>query len=174
MNAPYNIPEKINAFNVYKDGNKMIGVSDEITLPDLETLTETISGAGVLGEFDSPSIGLFGDMEMEIPFRQLYQGIGDLMNPMNGVDITLRGSSQVMNSSGNISFEGIRIIVRGRFKTMTGGKFKQGSGTGSSVKLGLTYYKVEIGGKNIVELDKLNCVFKIGETDIMQKVRSLI
>ena len=143
-------------------------------MPDFEALTETISGAGILGEIDSPSVGLFGDMEIEIPFRQISSSISELLNPLSGVDITLRGSSQVMDGSGNISFEGIRVVIRGRSKSMTGGKFKQGEGTGSSVKIGITYIKIEIGGKNIIELDKLNCVFKVGDVDIMERVRSLI
>ena len=39
----YNIPSKINSFNVYKDGTKLVGISDEVTLPDFEALTETRS-----------------------------------------------------------------------------------------------------------------------------------
>ncbi len=172
--ATYKIPEKINAFNVYKQGNKLVGLSDEIKLPDFESLTETISGAGILGEIDSPTVGLFSGMEMEIPFRQLTKSIADLMNPLKGVDLTLRGSSQVTDSAGNVSFEGIRVVVRGRNKSLTGGKFKQGAGTGSSVKLELTYCKIEIAGKDIIELDKLNCVYKVNGVDILSKVRSLI
>lgn len=172
--ATYKIPEKINAFNVYKQGYKLVGLSDEIKLPDFESLTETISGAGILGEIDSPTVGLFSSMEMEIPFRQLTTSIADLMNPLKGVDLTLRGSSQVTDSTGNVSFEGIRVVVRGRNKSLTGGKFKQGAGTASSVKLELTYCKIEIAGKNIIELDKLNCVYKVNGVDILSKVRSLI
>lgn len=170
----YKIPEKINAYNVYKQGNKLVGLSDEIILPDFESLTETISGAGILGEIDSPTVGMFSGMEMEITFRHLSESISDLINPLNGVDLTLRGSSQVMDSVGNVSFEGIRIVVRGRNKSLTGGKFKQGSGTGSSVKLELTYCKIEINGKSIIELDKLNCVYKVNGVDMLSKVRSLI
>lgn len=172
--APYTIPEKINAYNVYKGGKKLIGISDEVTLPDFESMTETISGAGVLGEIDSPAIGLFGSQEMEIPFRQMNSSMSEIIDPLSGVDLTLRGSSQVSDSYGNVSFEGIRIVVRGRSKSITGGKFKQGEGTGSSIKLELTYIKIEIGGKNIIELDKFNSVFKVGDVDIMEQIRSLI
>ena len=48
-----NIPEIINDFNVYKGGSKLIGVSDEVTLPDFEAMTETISGAGIAGEYET-------------------------------------------------------------------------------------------------------------------------
>ena len=55
----YNIPSKINSFNVYKDGTRLIGISEEVTLPDFGSLTETLSGPGILGEVDDPTLGHF-------------------------------------------------------------------------------------------------------------------
>ena len=54
------IPEKINDFNTYLDGNKMIGVAASVTLPEVKMKTSTVSGAGINGEIDSPTIGQFG------------------------------------------------------------------------------------------------------------------
>lgn len=53
MSVP-NIPSKINSYNVYNDAERLIGVGDEVTLPDFEAMAETISGAGILGELDEP------------------------------------------------------------------------------------------------------------------------
>ena len=55
---------KINAYNDYLDGKKNIGISDEVTLPDLEALTETLSGAGILGEIDEPLLGHYKASEI--------------------------------------------------------------------------------------------------------------
>ena len=33
-----NIPTKINNYNVYNEGEKLLGVGDELTLPDFEQL----------------------------------------------------------------------------------------------------------------------------------------
>ena len=44
-----NIPTKINNYNVYNEGEKLLGVGDELTLPDFEATSETVSGAGILG-----------------------------------------------------------------------------------------------------------------------------
>ena len=73
MSVP-NIPSKINSYNVYNDAERLIGVGNEVTLPDFEALAETISGAGILGELDDPTVGHFSNMEMEIPFRLVDQG----------------------------------------------------------------------------------------------------
>ena len=36
------IPEKINDFNTYLDGNKMIGVAASVTLPEVKMKTSTV------------------------------------------------------------------------------------------------------------------------------------
>ena len=89
------IPSKINMFNVYKDGNTLAGLSGEVTLPDFEAISETISGPGILGEIDDPTIGHFGSQEIEIPFRNITDDTFILMNPGDEVNITLRGAIQV-------------------------------------------------------------------------------
>ena len=67
------IPSKINNYNVYNVAERLIGVGDEVPLPDFEALADTISGAGILGELDDPTVGHFSNMEMEIPFRVIDQ-----------------------------------------------------------------------------------------------------
>ena len=69
------IPDKIENFNVYlgtaADSNRLIGITDEITLPKLENMSETINLAGMAGEYDSPTVGQYKSMEIEIPFSNI-------------------------------------------------------------------------------------------------------
>ena len=124
----YNIPSKINSFNVYKDGTKLVGISDEVTLPDFESLTETLSGPGILGEIDDPTLGHFQSMEMEIPFRQMDKDLFILSDDISSVTVTLRGSIQyTVNDTGATAFKPMRVVVRGKNKGITGGKAKQGT-----------------------------------------------
>ena len=81
-----NIPTKINNYNVYNDGEKLLGVGDELTLPDFEATSETISGAGILGEIDDPTIGHFGNMQLEIPFRTLDKEATNMMDQTKADD----------------------------------------------------------------------------------------
>ena len=53
------IPTKINRYNVYNKGNRLLGVGEEMTLPDFEPSSETVTGAGILGEIDDPTVGYF-------------------------------------------------------------------------------------------------------------------
>ena len=62
------IPEKTIAFNVYRDGTVLMGVAT-VELPQLQAMTETISGAGIAGEIDSPTLGHFQSMTAKLSFR---------------------------------------------------------------------------------------------------------
>lgn len=56
MNA-LGIPGVINNFNLYNDGTVLVGLTGEISLPDFEGMTETLSGPGILGEIEEVIIG---------------------------------------------------------------------------------------------------------------------
>lgn len=165
------IPSKINMYNVYRDNNRLIGMGDELTLPDLESLTETISGPGILGEIEDPTIGHFGSTQVEVPFRVLNGDEVDMMDPTKSVDLTIRGSAQINTPEGGVDFAKVRAVFRGKGKSLTGGSFKQGSGMSTSVKVEATYYYLEVDGEPMIELDKLNSVFKVKGTDVLAKAR---
>ena len=166
---------KINAYNVYNAGKKFVGVSDEVTLPDFKALTETLSGAGILGEIDEPLLGHFGASEMEIPFRTMDEEMFNIVNQANAIDLTLRISTQAIDQATmKTDFMPSRVVVKGKNKGLTGGKVKQGSGTGSSIKVEILYILIEVNGKKKFELDKLNFVFKVNGTDLLKKVRSQV
>ena len=169
------IATKINAYNVYLDGKKLIGVSDEVTRPDFEALTETLSGAGILGEIDEPLLGHFGASEIEIPFRTLNNDMFKLANMQSAISLTLRMSTQTIDEAKmSTDFLPSRIVIKGKNKALTGGKVKQGSGTGSSLKVEILYILIEVNKKSKFELDKLNFVYKVNGTDLLKKVRSQV
>lgn len=166
---------KINAYNVYNAGKRLIGVSDEVTLPDFEALSETISGPGFLGEIDEPLLGHFGASEVEIPFRTLSDEMFGLLAAGNAVDLTLRMSTQAIDEATLATdFLPSRVAIRGKSKGFTGGKVKQGEGTGSSVKVEVFYVLIEYNSKKSFELDKLNFVYKVNGVDLLAKVRKQV
>ena len=160
------IPSKINNYNVYNVAERLIGVGDEVTLPDFEAMADTISGAGILGAVDDPTVGHFSNMEMEIPFR--------LMDMTKAVQLTLRAAQQTLTVEGNTEFRSMRVVVRGKSATLSMGSVKSGSSMGSGVTLNLTYILIEVNGESLIELDKLNPTFKVRGVDILQKVREMI
>ena len=69
--AGYNLPTVTNTYNVYRKGNALIGLSDEISIPDFTAVTEEMSGSGLLGKIQEAVMGHFDSQNMEIPFLNL-------------------------------------------------------------------------------------------------------
>lgn len=169
------IPEVINNYNVYNKENILVGVSGEVELPDIESITDTIEGAGILGEIEDAVTGQFSSMKLKIPFSVIYTSIFDVMDTTTGANITLRGSMQEMDrETGETDYTQVRIVVRGKANTTKLGKFAKGKKTESEVELEIFYLKIEIDGANCFELDKLNSVFVLNGKDMLAKIRQQI
>ena len=65
----------------------------------------------------------------------------------------------------------IRIVVRGRMKKLTSGTVKQGGAMDAAVAVEVVYIMIELDGKQRVELDKLNNVYKVNGVDLLAKIR---
>lgn len=170
----FSMPELVGAFRVYHNDDQLIGISDEITLPEFTALTDTLAGPGVLGEVETAAFGHFGSMEMEIPFRQVNPTMFNLVSRGPSVNVTILGGMQQRDSqTGDIDWWPARIVVRGENKALSLGKFKQAAGTGSSIKLELTYILIEIDGVKEIELDKFNFVYFVHDTDVLEKLRNM-
>lgn len=168
------IPEKVVNFNVYDDNEKLIGVSAEVTLPSLEMMSETVSGAGIAGEYESPTPGHFGSMEISIPFRTLYEKTFNLMKN-KGRSLVLRAAQQSYDvSSGGVSTRPLKITVRGLPKSTDLGKIAVNSPTESQNTIEVLYLKIEENGKTLLEIDKLNFICIIDGEDVFGDIRNQI
>ena len=173
MSAITNVPEIINNYNVYNNGNVLVGVSGAVTLPTFDAITQEVSGAGILGTYDTNVAGMYSSMTQEVPFRVLDSDIFTIMNPSELVDLTFRASAQsTVKATGAIEYKGMRIVERGRLKSFTPGKLELGKQMDASVTLELLYILIEIEGKTVLEYDKLNSVFIVNEVDLLEKVRA--
>lgn len=168
------IPEKVVNFNVYTNTEKLVGVTDEVTLPDFDSMTETVSGAGIAGEYESPTIGHFSSQELEIQFRTISDPSFNLFNSV-GKSIVLRaaqGSYDV--SEGKASYRPLKITVRGIPKGLALGKLGVGAPTETTNKIEVLYLKIEENGRTLLEFDKLNYVFIVNGDDVMADIRNSI
>lgn len=172
MGSLANVPEVINNYNVYNNGNVLVGVSGSVTLPSLDPITEEVSGAGILGSYDTSIVGHYSSMVQEVPFRILDKDIFTIMNPNELVDLTFRASAQsTVKATGAIDYNGMRIVERGRLKSFTPGKLEQGKQMEATATLELLYILVEVDSKKMLEYDKLNSVFIVNGVDLLEKVR---
>lgn len=154
------IPEKINDANAYLDGTRMIGVAASVDLPEVNMKTGTVEGFGVGGEIDSPTIGQWESFEQEVQFNTLYSSAVDMLNPLTVVNLTFRAAQQVYDKTGGYDFKGLRVVEMGRVKKFKPGKIEKSEGMEATVTLELTYIMIEVDGEQLIEIDKLNGVYK--------------
>lgn len=167
------LPEAVNKFNVYKNGTRLIGVTDEVSLADLNGMTETVQGAGMLGTYNTAITGMYESIKQEIPFNMLFDDTFSMADPTEVQELTLRASLQsTVKTTGSLDYTGMRFVFRGRPIEFKPGSMKQGGKTGSSVSLECIYILYELDGRIMFELDKLNNVFKVHEKDLLEKIRS--
>ena len=156
------IPEKINDANIYLAGDKMIGTTAELELPEVKMKTGTVEGMGISGEIDSPTIGQFESMEQTINFNTLYSSAMDMLSPLKTVELTIRAAQQVYDK-----------VERGRVKNFKPGKVKKSETMDASITIELTYILIEVDGSVMLEIDKLNGVYKTNDTDMLAEVRGM-
>lgn len=168
------IPELVNAYNVYLTG-KLLGVSGEVELPELEALTETIEAAGVLGEIEAPATGHFGSSKIKIPFAILHEDVFKMMDTTKALELTLRGSEQFQDrKTGNTEDIPVKIVIRGKATTNTLGTFAKGKKGEPEIEIETFYLKVVINNDTVLELDKLNFKYVVNGVDLMAKIRKNI
>jgi len=74
----------------------------------------------------------------------------------------------------NTASKSLRVVERGRVKNFKPGKVKKAEAMEASVTIELTYFLVEVDEIVMIEIDKLNGVYKVNDTDMLAKVRSMI
>ncbi len=161
------IPEKINGYNMYDEGEKLVGITGDVELPNFEPITAAISGAGILGEVESPVIGHFGSIKLTVPFRTLSKSAAKLNEPRHQ-QITLRADQNSYDvSQGKILHQGLKIVIGGMPVGFNAGKLKTGEGTDTQVTLEVYYIKIMLDKDVLIELDKYNYIYVVNNKDYL-------
>lgn len=168
------IPERLNDFRVYdSESQDIMGIAD-VTTPTITAMTETISGAGFAGEIDSVVLGHVGSMTTVINWNAVTDKVASLAAPgKHSLDI--RGAMQHYDTgAGEVAIVPVRLYIEGQTKETNLGTFTKGQATGSSTTIETTYLKLVIDGKEVVEIDKYNYLYKVDGTDYLSEVRKAL
>lgn len=172
------INDKTNIFNAYYDTvdvkGKLAGVTDEVTLPNFENISETLNLAGMVGEVDSPSAGQYKSTTVDIPFSQVSKEAFDIMCN-DSASIILKAAQEVLDTETYKKKHVVRTItIKGMTKAHDYGKLKKGGYSNASIKKEVIYYKDQVGDDVIEEIDKFNGKAVINGNDVLGDVESLI
>ena len=95
------IHDKTNIFKAYygvvNETARLAGVTDEMTLPNFENISETLNLAGMVGEVDSPSAGQYKSVTIDIPFTQVSKESFDIMCD-DSTSIILKSAQEILDT----------------------------------------------------------------------------
>lgn len=154
------IPDKIGRFNAYSgdadQANKLLGITAEVTLPTFSYMSETLNLSGTAGEIDSPAKGQLQSAQMEIPFSNISEQAMSIAAD-DSKPLILRAEQEFINKETHAKVMKPRVItVKGFTKQINFGSLKKAGFGNPSITKEITYYKDEVDGVTITEVDKIN------------------
>ncbi|MGL4449175.1 MAG: phage major tail tube protein [Shewanella sp.] len=167
------LPRKLKHLNLFLDGDNWIGVAEEYTPAKLSLKLEAYRGGGMPGAAHI-NMGLDdGALDTEFSFGGYEAALFKKQHSakIDGVMLRFAGSFQRDDTGDVVAVE---IVQRGRIKELDGGTLKTGDNTQLKVSLANTYYKVTVDGEELVEIDLVNMIHKVGGDDMMEDHRAAI
>ena len=158
------LPKKLKLMNLFNEGNSYCGQVSEVTLSKLSQKMENWRGGGMMGNVKI-------DMGHNDDMNELSWKLGGLdfnvlkqfgAVKVDSYGLRFAGSYQRDDTGETTSVE---IVVRGRHEEIDMGNAKAGDATEHSIKTIWTYYKLSIDGKEVIEIDIPNCIFKVDGVD---------
>lgn len=168
----YKIPEAIHSFNVYNGTNRIIGITGAVELPSFQYITNSISLAGMPGEYDAPVIGHVASQKMKIPFTQIDEtAYFAMVEGEEDIILRINMQTRVANSSKNEMINMV-VTIRGATTEYELGSLEKAKVMNSSITKEVTYIKIVIGNVVCLEYDKFNNVYIVNGKDMFAKVRA--
>lgn len=160
-------------FACYEDAKEYLGMT-EATLPDIEFMSETISGAGIGGEMEEVLAGMVSAMTTTLNFRTANKSAMKLTAPkIHNIDLRV-AQQQRDSASGKIKIVQIKHVLKLMPK-------KQGMGTVAPASPGdvsgdyaTSYFATYIDGDKKSEIDPANFICNVNGKDYLADVRKAL
>lgn len=163
------IPKVLKSFNLFVDGRGYAGVVSELTLPKLSIKMEE----HIAGGMDMPVSLDMGMEKLECDFTlseydpEIVKSFG--LSDGAQVPLVLRGGLD-----GEEGVTPVVVTVTGAWSEIDFGGWKAGDKPDLKVQVSVRYYKLEIDGNELVEIDVLNMIRKIDGNDQLETLRGAI
>lgn len=142
--------------------------------PDIEEMTDTISGAGIMGEIDLPTLGQLSSLEVEFGFRRANKKSIELF-AQEAHEIEVRWVTDVLDTAGaKITTCANKDIIKTVPKKLSLGNIETNSTNEATVSMECIYFKHIQDGETLIEIDKLNNVFIVNGVDYAKAIREAL
>lgn len=169
--ASNTIPSALINAKVYNAGKVLMGQAD-CELGDFEYMTESLTGLGLAGEIDMPVIGHFKSLTLKLTWNTVCPEAMELMEPKTH-QLQIYASIQNWEADdGTFKPVPCRVNCLATPKKGGVGKFQVAKKMEPASEFELTFLKMSVNGKEVLEIDKINMKCSINGTDYLADVRS--
>lgn len=171
------IGNKTVQYSVYGEINNKLTYLDDTTslqLPSFEMLSDTVKGPGIMGEIDWPSYLGVGSAQFTFNMRTDEVKAAYLSAP-GKKRFEVRWVTDKFDTSGsNIGIDSHKVVIIGVSKKYDAGKVEVNAASDGSNDFEVLYYKKSVNGKEIIEIDKLNYIYRVNGVDYGKNIKSLL
>lgn len=167
------MPRKLKNMNLFNDANSYLGVAKSVTLPALGRKMEAYRGGGMNGPVKA-DLG-FSDDGIQVEWTL---GGLDLIvlkqfgaTKADGVPLRWVGAYQQDDTGEVVAVE---IVARGRHESIEMGDAAPGEDTEHKITTTCSYYKLIVDGEEVIEIDLLNFIEKVGGVDMLEPQRNAL
>lgn len=165
------LPSVLKNFNLFNDAKSYMGIAEEIKLPKLKRKMEEFRAGGMNGpvKIDLGQEGLGIEFTCGGFMEQVFTQYG--ISKVDGVMLRFAGAYQRDDTA---VVQAVEVVVRGRHEEIDAGDPKAGDKSKLNVKSTLSYYKLSVDNKVLIEIDLLNMIEIVNGNDILQDQRKAI
>ena len=163
----------VNSFDIYEDGERYLGTAS-VTLPTLNNVTQTVSGAGIAGNSEVIAVGHPDTMTMTVNYRVTTPESISLSAPRRHT-IELLLSQQAEDPVSN------EIVPRQEKHTMVVLPKSHNLGTAApaapsnrSGEYIVRYWATWLDGEKVREIDPFNFKYEVNGTDYLAPYRTAL
>lgn len=165
------MPAVLKHFALFLDGTSYAGEVESVVLPKLKRKLEDFRAGGMRApaKVDHGMEGLEVEVSAGGWMKEILKQFGNAK--ADGVAMRFSGALQ---SDDDGAWHAVEVHMRGRWEELDLGDAKAGDKSEFKAKGHLTYYRLVWDGEDIIEIDVLNLIEKVGGTDLMERVREIL
>lgn len=165
------LPQILQRFNTFIDGDTFIGETESVELPKLGRVMEAFRAGGMGGpiDLDMGNEAIEATITMAGVVRRALSGYAQPR--ADGTQLRFVGAYR---SGSTAAPQAVEAVLRGRYKEVELGAQKAGDKGEHKIKFTATYYKLVIDGQTMIEIDLINGKTVVDGVDRDLEMRALI
>ncbi|MEB3103084.1 phage major tail tube protein [Ferviditalea candida] len=152
----------------------LIDDSSDLQLPSIEKLSDTIKGAGIMGEIDWPTFGQLGSMTFTVNNRADSGQYAILSRP-GEIKFEVVWVTDVLDSNNvKIGLQQNKVFMTGASKKYDMGKLEVNAAADGSSDFEIFYIRKVVDGKEVLLIDKFNYKYVVNGVDFYAQLRTAL